>query len=221
MMKKMFLASLFGLGFLVGCGGGGGGGPGVEDFSTVYITSSIQKGSIDVDLIDYSLDNTKTPPCTSTIPMSDNENQTLTITVTQKPNLPTAVKPSDVVISDLKISFTPAAGQLDPCFNVAQPSGVYTINAPKDSSSPSSITLSFPVITQDIKKCMRDKYIKSDYNLCRTVSINFQQDPNNPNFYTVYATLTYKATEVNTGISKTITINLGTYRLSDFTSQAK
>jgi hypothetical protein len=148
--------------------------------------------------------------------MSDNENQILTITVTQKPNLPTAVKPSDVVISDLKISFAPAAGQLDPCFNVAQPSGVYTVNA--NSSSPS---LPFPVITQDIKKCMRDKYIVSDYNLCRTASINFQQDPNNPNFYTVYATLTYKATEVYTGISKTITINFGTYRLSDFVSQTQ
>jgi hypothetical protein len=133
MIKRMFLVPLFGLGFLVGCGGGGG--QGAEDFSTVYITSSIQQSSIDVDLIDYSLDNTKTPPLyKTTIPMSDNENQTLTITVTQKPNLPAGVKPSEVVISDLRISFTPAVGQLDSCFNnVAQPSGVYTVNAPKDS----------------------------------------------------------------------------------------
>jgi hypothetical protein len=211
MIKRMFLVPLFSLGFLVGCGGGGG--PGVEDFATVYITSSIQKAGIDVDLIEYILDESKNPPvCKSVyIPMSTDENQTLTIAVTQKPNLPAGVKPSEVVISDLKISFTPAAGQLDPCFNVAQPSGVYTVNANSSSS------FSFPVITQDIKKCMRDKYIVSDYNLCRTASINFQQDPNNLNFYTVYAILTYKATEVYTGKSKTITINFGTYRLSDFT----
>jgi len=213
MIKRMFLVPLFGLGFLVGCGGGGG--PGVEDFSTVYITSSIQKGSIDVDLIEYKLDESKDPPvCKSYIPMSDNENQTLTITVTPKPNLPAGVKPSEVVISDLRISFTPAAGQLDSCFNVAQPSGVYTV--PNGSSS-----FSFPVITQDIKNCMIDKYIVFNYNLCKIVSINFPQDPNNPNFYTVYATLTYKATEVYTGKTKTITINFGTYRLSDFTSQTQ
>uniref|UniRef100_UPI00261BB83F hypothetical protein n=1 Tax=Sulfurihydrogenibium sp. TaxID=2053621 RepID=UPI00261BB83F len=126
MIKRMFLVPLFGLGFLVGCGGGGG--PGVEDFATVYITSSIQKGSIDVDLINLSLDNTTTPPsCKPTIPMGANENQTLTITVTQKPNLPAGVQPSEVVISDFRVSFTPAVGQLDPCFNVAQPSGVYTV----------------------------------------------------------------------------------------------
>jgi hypothetical protein len=209
MMKKMFLVSLFGLGFLVGCGGGGG--PGVEDFSTVYLTSSLQKADIDVDLIEYILDESKNPPvCKSVyIPMSTDENQTLTITVTPKPNLPAGVQPSEVVISDLRISFTPAVGQLDSCFNVAHPSGVYTVNANSSSS------FSFPVITQDIKECMVDKYIVSDYNLCRTASINFQQDPNNPYFYTVYATLTYKATEVYTGKSKTITINFGTYRLSD------
>jgi hypothetical protein len=208
MMKKMFLVSLFGLGFLVGCGGGGG--PGVEDFSTVYITSSIQKGSIDVDLINLSLDDT-TKSCKRTIPMPDNEKQTLTITVTQKPSLPAGAKLSEVVISDLKISFTPAVGQLDPCFNVAQLSGVYTVNASGSSS------FSFPVITQDIKECMVNKYRSSD-NGCTAASFNFPQDPNNPNYYTVYATLTFKATEVYTGISKTITINFGTYRLSDFTS---
>jgi hypothetical protein len=42
MIKRMFLVPLFSLGFLVGCGGGGS-GPGAEDFSTVYITSSIKK----------------------------------------------------------------------------------------------------------------------------------------------------------------------------------
>ena len=214
MIKRMFLVPLFGLGFLVGCGGSGG-GPGVEDFSTVYLTSSIQQSSINVDLIDYSLDNTTNPPsCKTTIPMSDNENQKLTITVTQKPNLPAGVQPSEVVISDLRVSFTPAVGQLDPCFNVAQPSGVYTVNANSSFSFP------FPVITQDIKNCMVNKYLIST-NGCTTASFNFPQDPNNPNFYTVYATLTYKATEVYTGKSKTITINFGTYRLSDFTSQTQ
>jgi hypothetical protein len=209
MIKRMFLVPLFGLGFLVGCGGGGG--PGAEDFSTVYITSSIQQSSINVDLINLSLDNTTTPPsCKATIPMSDNENQTLTITVTQKPNLPAGVQPSEVVISDLRISFTPAVSQLDPCFNVAQLPGVYTVNANSSSS------FSFPVITQDIKQCMINKYLVSN-NGCTIASFNFPQDPNNPDFYTVYATLTFKATEVYTGKSKTITINLGTYRLSDFT----
>jgi hypothetical protein len=213
MIKRMFLVPLFGLGFLVGCGGGGG--QGAEDFSTVYITSSIQKASIDVDLINLSLDNTTNPPsCKATIPMSDNENQKLTITVTQKPNLPAGVQPSEVVISDLRVSFTPAVGQLDSCFNAAQPSGVYTVNANSSSS------FSFPVITQDIKNCMINKYLVST-NGCTTASFNFPQDPNNPDFYTVYATLTYKATEVYTGKSKTITINFGTYRLSDFTSQTQ
>ena len=211
MIKRMFLVPLFGLGFLVGCGGGGG--PGVEDFATVYITSSIQKGSIDVDLINLSLDNT-TKSCKPTIPMSTDENQKLTITVTQKPNLPAGVQPSEVVISDLRVSFTPAVGQLDPCFNVAHPSEVHTVNA---NSSPS---FSIPVITQDIKNCMINKYLVST-NGCTTASFNFPQNPNNPDFYTVYATLTYKATEVYTGKTKTITINFGTYRLSDFTSQTQ
>jgi hypothetical protein len=215
MMKKMFLVSLFGLGFLVGCGGGGGGGPGVEDFATVYITSSIQKPVIDVDLIEYILDESKDPPvCKSVyIPMSDNENQTLTITVTPKPNLPAGVKPSEVVISDLKISFTPVAGQLDPCFNVvAPPFGNHIVNAN------SSYSVSFPVITQDIKECMVMNHLTST-NGCTTASFNFSQNPNNPNFYKVYATLTFKATEVYTGISKTMTIPFGTYILSDFASQ--
>jgi len=210
MIKRMFLVPLFSLGFLVGCGGGGG--PGVEDFATVYITSSIQKAVIDVDLINLSPDNTTNPTsCKPTFPMGTNEYQTLTITVTQKPNLPAGVKPSDVVISDFRISFTPAVGQLDSCFNVAQPSGVYTVNAN------GSFSFSFPVIAQDIKECMVNKYLVGVSNGCTTAFFVFPQDPNNPNFYTVYATLTYKATEVYTGKSKTITINFGTYRLSDFT----
>ncbi|WP_299229986.1 hypothetical protein, partial [Sulfurihydrogenibium sp.] len=125
-------------------------------------------------------------------------------------NLPAGVQPSEVVISDFRVSFTPAVGQLDPCFNVAQPSGVYTV-------ANGSLSIPLPVITQDIKNCMINKYLVAASNGCTKAFFNFPQDPNNPDFYTVYATLTFKATEVYTGKSKTITINFGTYRLSDFT----
>jgi hypothetical protein len=209
MMKKMLLAPMVSVGFLVSCGGGGG--PGVEDFSTVYLTSSVAKSSINVDLVDLATDNTTTPPsCKQTIPMPDDEKQTLTVAVSSLPNLPSGTQASDVVISDLKISFTPSSGNLDTCFkNVAQPSSYYVIK-PGDS-----LSLDLTVITKDIKDCMVRNHLTSD-NGCTTASFDFSQDPNKSNFYIVYATLTYKATEVYTGRSKTTTVNLGSYTLSDF-----
>ncbi len=204
-LKLGFLATLSLA--LLSCGGGGA--PGTQDFGTVYITTSISKPKIDVDIVNYVL-NTTTNQCELYIPMNTNEQQTVSFTVSPKPNLPQNVQPSSVVISDLRISFTPQFGTLDNCFNnIAQPTTVFSV-------SPNSIgSLNLYVINQGVKECLLNKYGILPSQCPSSVMFSF---PSGSSTYIVYATLSFKATEANTGISKNMTINLGTYELGDFTT---
>ncbi|MCX7739261.1 MAG: hypothetical protein N2Z80_07665 [Hydrogenothermaceae bacterium] len=184
--------------------GGSGMAPGSDYFGTVILSTSIEKPTVDVDLVDLKLENNV---CVQYIPMDQSELQTLTFIVKEKDNSPSNLKKSSVYIYDSKLRFYPATNFTDPmqrCFtSYASPS----ISLEVTSSS----KVTFPVIDQDIKSCLIQNY-GSIPAICSVYQFNF----NGNSGYKVYAALSFKAKEISTGIEKSFEINLGTFNLSDY-----
>lgn len=202
---KSFKFFFFGVGFsVVASCGGGGGAPGSDYFGTVFLTTSITKPTVDVDLVNLSLDTNNN--CIQTIPMRQEELQKVVFTVSEKANNPSNVQKSPVYIYDGRIRFQSANQNVDPlnsCIltNLSYPSFGFSISG--------SYTVDITVINQAMKKCIVDRYGISPQT-CSSMQFSFGPS------YTVYAVLSFKAREIATGIEKSFEINLGTFNLSDF-----
>lgn len=204
--KATLISAIYCLG-LISCGGGGG-VPGGDAFGTVFLTTSIAKPTIDVDLVNLSADANN---CNITIPASNTENQSITFSTSKKPNIPQNTEASPVYIYQTYIKLTPAISNTEPfnrCIkdNISHPSISSVV--PADGS----LTLEIPVINQQIKECLVNNYGTVNQS-CTGMNFDFG---NQKTIYSVYAVLSFKAREINTGIEKTFEINLGTFNLSDF-----
>lgn len=200
-MKKLFLGLII-AGLVTSCGGGTA--PGTDEFSTVYLTTSIEKSVINVDLVDLKLSNNI---CLRSYTMSPDEQQNVTFFVLKKPNLPLSVNPSDIVIYNFDLKLYPAVKNTEPfqrCFSgVYIPTGVYTVQPNGNVKIPIS------VINQGMKECLVENYGQVPASCDK---VNFEFGP----LYSVYAVLSFTAKEVYTGKEKRFEINLGTFNLSDY-----
>lgn len=206
-MKKIILV-LGGLCWLYSCGGTGG--PGSDDFSTVYLTTSIEKTVINIDLVDLSV-NQNNNQCLVIIPSGLDEQQNVNFIVSMKPNIPISAAPSDLVLYNFNLRLTPAVNNPEPfnrCFTgISIPTGV--ISVPMYQKTTNTVKLPVSVINQSIKECLVSNYGQIPAS-CDRMSFSFGP------MYSVYALLSFTAREVYTGKEKRFNIDLGTFNLADF-----
>lgn len=203
-MKKIITGFVL-AGLLVSCGGDGA--PGSDMFGTVMLTTSVEKSVLDIDLVEPRLDNNQCVLNYST----NYEVQRVLFKVEKKPNIPAGVSPSSVYIYQSVIKLQPATDFNEPfnrCIlpNITHPSISISVNA--DSST----NVEIPLVNQDIKRCLVENY-GTPNQTCNAVQFDFG---NQKSVYKVYAVLSFKAKEINTGIEKSFEVNLGTLNLSDF-----
>ena len=199
---KLFL---FFVALAMNCGGGDI--PAADCFSTVCVDVQAEHGIIEVDLINYALDN---DVCTGTIPAAETQNLIIR-SIEKLPKPPNVPGPYQVKVDSFQLSYVPVVGNLDDCFNrFIPPTGIYTVDPGQTLSIP------IPVVSQEIKECLLGKYSLGHDPACRTARIVF---PDFSSFYKVYGVLTFRVTEYYSGDSKIYRINFGTYILGDYTRQ--